>query len=332
MLIFFSSYHASVDSLRSNFRLETAMLLGYRSNDAVITICQNNTAKSIEIRDINKVAEDILGVGNAELAGQKLTRILPPRIAELLAEYVEFSDDINDVGSVLGKVQSFAIIGRDGRENGLRLKVVRAESSGSQIVFKLVLQDKMGLRKNEALRTAIQDNLKGHEVIDPETGLPDRASLGKDIELMGYYNSKSDLRTCFSILQIDHYDELFSQYGRPVCQSIIKHVAFICRQNLRPDDVVGSVNYKRLGVLLLDTTPESARMVFNRLRWQIAANPFLLPDKTTIGLSVSISFTRISGRVDDKQIIDECDQALDHMQANTANALIEIGENEKRKT
>ncbi len=302
------------------------MLLGYRSNDAVITICQNNAQKSIEIRDVNRMAEDMLGAGNAELVGQALSRILPPRIAELLTEYVEYGGEINDVGAVLGKVQSFAIIGRDGKENGFRLKVVRAESTGNQIIFKLVLQDKMGLRKNEALRTAIQENLKGHEVVDAETGLPDRASLGKDIELMGYYNSKSDLRTCFSILQIDHYDDLFSQYGRPVCQSIIKHVAFICRQNLRPDDVVGSVNYKRLGVLLLDTTPESARMVFNRLRWQIAANPYTMPERTTIGLSVSISFTRITGRVDDKQIIDECDRALDQMSANTANALIEIAD------
>jgi hypothetical protein len=33
------------------------MILGYRSNDAVITICQNNSAKSIEIVDVNKAAE-----------------------------------------------------------------------------------------------------------------------------------------------------------------------------------------------------------------------------------------------------------------------------------
>lgn len=307
------------------------MLLGYRSNDAVITICQNNTAKSIEISDINKVAEDMLGYGNAELLQQPLTRILPPRIAELLTEYVEYGSDINDVGMVLGKVQSFSIIGKDGKETGYRLKVVRAESTGSNVVFKLVLQDKMGLRKNEDLRRAIQDNFKGHEVLDADTGLPDKYSLGKDIELMGYYNSKSDLRTCFSIMQIDHYDELFSQYGRPVCQAIIKHVAFVCRQNLRPDDVVGSINYKRLGVLLLDTTPESARMVFNRLRWQIAANPFTLPDRTTVGLSISIGFSRITGRVNDKTIMENCDGALDEMGASAANALIEIDEGDKRK-
>ncbi|MFW0776691.1 MAG: diguanylate cyclase [Rickettsiales bacterium] len=307
------------------------MMLGYRSNDAVITICQNNEAKSIEINDINDVAEEMLGYGNAELVHQPLTQILPPRIGELMKEYVEFGDDINDVGAVLSKVQSFAIIGKDNKETAYRLKVVRAESTDTSMIFKLVLQDKMGLRKNEALRTAIQDNFKGHEVIDPDTGLPDRYSLGKDIELMGYYNSKSDLRTCFSILQIDHYDDLFSQYGRQVCQGIIKHVAFIARQNLRPDDVVGSMNYRRLGVLLLDTTPESARMVFNRLRWQIAANPYSLPDGGTVGLSISISFSRVTGRVNDKELMESCDSALDEMEADTANAMIEISEAEKRK-
>lgn len=306
------------------------MLLGYRSNDAVITICQNNQAKSIEITDVNKVAEDLLGYGHADLTGQPLADILPPRIAELLKEYVEFHQDGSDVGMVLTKVQSFSIVGKDGKETGYRHKIVRAEASGGQIIFKLVLQDRLGLRKNEQLRKVIQENFKGHEVLDQDTGLPDRYSLGKDVELMGYYNTKSELRTCFCVMQLDHADDLFAQYGKGVGSAIIQHVAAICKQNLRPDDVVGIINYKRLGVLLLDTTPESARMVFNRLRWQIAANPFLLPDRTTVGLSVSISFARVGGRIADKKLIDSCDNALDDAGA-VVNALIEVDEGDKRR-
>jgi diguanylate cyclase (GGDEF)-like protein/PAS domain S-box-containing protein len=308
------------------------MILGYRSNDAVITICQNNAAKSIEIVDINKAAEEMLGYKNSELAKKSLLDVLPPRIAEMLNVYVEFEGDANDVGQVLSKVQSFSIIGHDGKETGYRLKVVRAESNGQNDFFKLVLQDKLGLRKNEVLRKAIQDNFKGHEVIDEDSGLPDRNSLSKDIELMGYYSNKSDLRSCFAVMQLDHYDELFSQYGRDTCHAIIKHVAQVSRQGLRPDDILGNVNYKRIGVLLLDTTPESVRMVFNRLRWQIAANPFILPDKTSIGLSVSISFRRIGGRVGDKNILEDCDEALDAMGPGVVNALIEVEESTKRQS
>jgi len=308
------------------------MMLGYRSNDAVITICQNNTTKSIEITELNKAAEELLGYTSAELLKKPLHRILPPRIGTLLEEYVEFKNDASDVGEVLAKVQSFSIVGRDDKETGFRLKVVRTDSTGSNIMFRLVLQDRLGLRKNEALRQAIQDNFKGHEVLDPETGLPDRNSLLKDIELVGYYNSKSDMRTCFAILQLDHYDELFSQYGKPACQAMIKHIAAIARQNLRPDDVVGTINHKRLGVLLLDTTPETARMVSNRLRWQIAANPFELAEKGSVGLSVSIAFSRVSGRITDKKLLDDCNEALDRLGKTAANALVEVDEGDKRKT
>jgi diguanylate cyclase (GGDEF)-like protein len=279
---------------------------------------------------VNKIAEDMLGYKNSDLSGRGLASILPPRIAEMMGEYVEYAADANDVGEVLAKVQSFAIIDKNGKETGFRLKVVRSESSGDSINFKLVLQDRMGLRKNEALRQAIQENFKGHEVLDPTTNLPDKYSLGKDIELMGYYNSKSDLRTCFAILQIDHFDDYFSQYGHHICVAIVRHIAMVCRQNLRPDDVVGTVAAKRLGVLLLDTTPESARMVFNRLRWQIAANPFDLPNKTTLGLSVSITFARIGGVIADRNLIDDCAAALDGMGADIANALVEIDEADKR--
>lgn len=308
------------------------MMLGHRSNDAVITICQNNVAKSIEITDINKHGEDLLGYSAKELKGKPLLKILPSRIAEMLKEYVEYESDANDVGHVLSKVQSFSTISQDGKENGYRLKVVRTDSNGSSISFNLVLQDKTGLRKNEALRKAIQDNFRGHEVLDPDTGLPDRYSLGKDIELMGYYNNKGDLRSCFAIMQLDHYDELLTQYGRTICHNIVKHIATLSKNTLRPDDVVGVISYKRLGILLLDTSVESARMAVNRLRWQIAANPYMMPDKTSIGLSVSISFSRIGGRVSDKSVLEYCENTLETLGASAINVLTEVDDMERYKS
>lgn len=308
------------------------MILSHRGDDAVITVCQNNGEKSIEISDINKQAEALIGLTNKKLKGKALSKILPERIGEMLEEYVEFDDGANDVGSVLGRVQTFSVIGGDGKETSYKLKVVRADSKDDLIIFKLVLHDKTGIKKNEAVRKVIQDNFKGHESLDVETGLPDKASLNKDIELMGYYNNKGDVKSSFSVIQIDHYDELFAQYGRTVCHSIIKHAAQICRQSLRPDDVVGSVSNKRIGVLLMDTTSEAARMTFNRLRWQIAANPFTLPDKSNVGLSVSIAFSRVGGRMGDKTVMDNCIDALDEMGTSAVNILNDVEDSNKRRT
>ncbi|MBY0407327.1 MAG: PAS domain-containing protein, partial [Rickettsiales bacterium] len=146
------------------------MMPGHRSNDAVVTICQNNSAKSIKITAMNKPGEELLGYAEPELSGKDLADILPPRIATLLSEYVEFEADANDVGQVLSKVQSFATMGKNGKETGWRLKIVRSDSTADSIFFELILQDKTGLRKNEALRAAIRENFKGHEVLDADIG------------------------------------------------------------------------------------------------------------------------------------------------------------------
>ena len=297
---------------------------GYRTNDAVVTICQNNKEKSIKIQQVNKFAEELIGYGAGELESKPLTNILPPRIAEMLNEYVEFEEGANDVGEVLGKVQSFSILGRTGKETGYKLKVVRAESKNELLAFELVLHDKSGLTKSENVRKAIIESFKGHEALDPDIEIPDRYSLGKDIDLITPYNNRAEVRSCFAILQLDHAEELFGQYGRTKFNAIRKHVAHVCRNNLRPDDVVGTISNKRTGVLLMDTAAEAERVVFNRLRWQIAANPFILPDKASVGLSVSVSYASLGGDNSHKNLIEACEAVLEKMGAAAVNALIEV--------
>src|SRR5579883_1997805 len=158
------------------------MFQSHRSNDAVITICQDNDRKSIEIRGLNKPAEDVLGYPAGEVSGQPLIRFLPARIQTLLSEYVEYENDGNDVGNVLSKVQSFCILNQQGREVAFRLKVLRSEALDKNACFRLILQDRIGVRKEEAFRAILRENFKGHEVLDPNTNLPDRNSLVKDLE------------------------------------------------------------------------------------------------------------------------------------------------------
>ena len=104
------------------------MFLSHRSNDAVITICQDNAKRAIDVREINPPAEQALGYKADGISGQPLSRFLPPRIQQLLTEYVEYDAEGNDVGVVLAKVQSFCILNSKGREVAFRLKVLRSES------------------------------------------------------------------------------------------------------------------------------------------------------------------------------------------------------------
>lgn len=299
------------------------MLTDYRSNDAVLTICQNNKAETVTITEINGMAEELTGFMSAHLVGKPLSNILPERIAELLTEYIDFENDTSDVGTVLSKVQSFSIIGKNGKEKAYKIKIVRVPSSGDNLLFLLVLQDSLGARKNEAIRKVIRENFKGHEALDSQTGLPDKSSLIKDIAVMKRYSTTNDILSCLAVLQIDNYDKIFAQYGNIIAIDVLKYVAFITNHSMRPDDVVASVGDGRIAILLVDMAKDSERLVLNRLRWQIASNPYIGKTKDSIGLSVSISFCDIVGNIGDKEIVEKCEQALDGLSAGAHNVLVE---------
>lgn len=301
------------------------MFLGYRSNDPVLTICQDNQSKRVEILDINHAVEELLGFSSADMAGKSLSEFLPTRIATLLHEYVEFEDDGNDVGNVLSKVQSFCLHDHKGREVLFRLKVLRSESLDRNAYFKLILQSSQGNRRNEAFRAILRENFKGHEVIDPHTGLPDRNSLNKGIELVLFYVHKNELKASFALLELDGAKAIAEKYGSDVPHAIRRHIANIAKQNLRTDDTVGSLPQDRLGLILLDTNTESARMVLNRLRWLIAAHPYVLPDNVMLPVTVSIGFAQLGSRTADKNIISEAEVFIDRLHGqNNGNALQEI--------
>lgn len=289
------------------------MSIDYRNNDAIITICQNNKAGVVTISEINDAAVDLTGFRAPELLNQPLSSILPKRISELLAEYIDFENDTNDVGAVLSKVQGFSIVGKNGKEKAYRIKILRVESSDNLSFFSMVLQDALIERKNDAARKVIRDNFRGHEALDRQTELPNRASIIKDIELAKHHSHSNNMLSCFAILQIDEYSKLVAEKGNTVGNSLLKYVASLAGRSLRPDDVVGIVGDGRIGVLLMDITHGSERLILNRLRWQVAANPFIDEAKHSIGVSVSIAFYAISGGKSTEKTVEQCESALDRL-------------------
>ncbi|MDX2072765.1 MAG: diguanylate cyclase [Alphaproteobacteria bacterium] len=298
-------------------------MLGYRSNDAVITVCQNNQAKSIEIIDLNEAAATSLGYAKTELAGRSFSSIIPMRLSTLLIEYVEYEDDAHDAGTVLSRMQSFSLVTKEKKEKRFHLKVVRGESTKDRISFQLVLQDAIDARKDNALYDLIQTNFKGHEILHPLLQIPNLASLEKDIDLTIYYHHKAQLRASLVLLQPDHLASLEHQYGETQRTDMLKHIVQVCRSNLRPGDVVATASDTQLGILLLDAVSDSTRMVANRLRWQIAAHPFALSDTSPLNLSASIAYANIDGALPAKELVAACKQSLAGLSPDETNQLME---------
>lgn len=300
------------------------MSLAHRSRDAVIDVYQDNDKKNIIIHNLNAAAEHVLGYNAGEIQGQSLGFILPERIFKLLNEYVEYEIGGNDVGAVLSKVPSFCIVNKHRQEISLRLKTSRNTPIDGHDQFTLVLQTAQNTRRDEAFRGLLKENFKGHEILDVATGLPDRASMNKDIEFVLFYVNKKELAASAAVIELDDYDVLRRQLGETGIAEIFRHMARLCKQNLRGDDTVGYLAPKRLGLILFDTTSDSVRMVLNRLRWLIAANPYNRNSDTPLTVSVSVSFRPLGSDVRDREAFEHMEMIMDSGDI-APNSVQEIG-------
>ena len=288
------------------------MLLSHRDTDAVIAVYQDNDQEQITIHDLNPTAESMLGYQKDELKGQSLSTLLPERIDSLLKEYVEYDTYGNDVGNVLNKVSSFCVLNKAKEEISLRVKVQRSTPIDGFDQFNLILQVVQSNRRSEAFRELLKENFKGHEVLDEETGLPNRASLEKDIELVMFYVNKKELNASIAVVDLDDLDKHQKRYDEAGVSAILKHIALLCRQNLRGDDTVGLVGPGRIGLILFDATNEAAKMVLNRLRWLVAANGCIMADEELASLSVRVAYMALQpDSTDTQNVIHDLETSLD---------------------
>jgi len=115
----------------------------------------------------------------------------------------------------------------------------------------------------------------------------------------------------FLLFDVDHFKKINDTHGHLVGDDILRGVAQICKENLRPDDLLGRFGGEEFVVLLPDTKLNHARDIAERLRTRVENTPI----ETDIGLiriTISISMTMMekpyTGNID--QLLFRADQAM----------------------
>ncbi|MEJ0010127.1 MAG: DEAD/DEAH box helicase [Alphaproteobacteria bacterium] len=70
----------------------------------------------------------------------------------------------------------------------------------------------------------------------------------------------------------------------------MQHVANCCRSTFRAEDLISALSDRALGLLLFDISRESARMVLNRLRWNVRNHVLSFGGKSDFSVTISIAF------------------------------------------
>ncbi len=175
--------------------------------------------------------------------------------------------------------------------------------------------------EQEALgfRTHLEEQ-RQKALIDPLTGLPNRAAWGErlELEMARWKEEKNSLLVC--ILDLDHFKRINDGYGHLAGDKVLKIVANVLSKRLRADDFMARFGGEEFVMLLPATPPATGLTLLDELRAAVESCPFHFKgERVTITVSIGLTAFRPSEKSD--TAIKRADQALYKAKENGRNRI-----------
>lgn len=295
-----------------------------RKGDGYLIVVQDNAGRQLTIDTMNDRAAEQLGYAPEELKGRKLEVVLGQRTALVIDEDLEYVDDAPDMGDVLARQRELRLRTRSGEEIGVPTTIHRVMAEDKNARFQLIIPNEREGRAKEQLNEFLKNSLAGHTQIDPATGLPNRGTAAAYLRSISHYMAESETEAAFAVLRLDRFEKSVARYGAAATNQLLQHVANCCRSTFRSEDVICALGGPMLGLLLVDISRESVRLVLNRLRWNIRTHTIEFGGKADFSTTVSIAFDMLD-RDNSEQLLSKGEQAMGQLETDARNTLIELG-------
>lgn len=283
-------------------------------SSGVIRIAQDNDQKHVRIVALSETLVWLLGFDQEVLSDQEFRTIITKQVSADIDEYVDYSDKGRDVGDVLSKCNHMALLTANGEVVPIEIKVHNSGVENGAFIFDIMvrtaaLDDNRGKEQTLAHSMA----LRGDEVLDEHTGVPNRASFVKDLELLLHIMQRDNAsKACMVTLRLCNYHGVMREHDQKAADRLLKLVAYCCRDNLRSDDVVARVADDALSMLMLDTDIHSAPIVINRLRMALNALRVMTDGDIALNPQITYAVTGIQPDDTSEGLSELMDQSLDY--------------------
>jgi GGDEF domain-containing protein len=293
-----------------------------RKNDGTLLIRQNNEIQTLTIIEANEAALQFFGQSADALENQPISMILAPRTLEYITEEVDFAADGPDLYEALKKMREVRLRLANGHEINAPFRLERLESRDGHAWFELVIPSERDLRVRETVRDLLREQMAGHAVLDKETGLPTAAAAEHYFSLLKNYLPANDMQGVIALIRLDRYEKSLSRYGRSGVITLLGHTASCCKSTFRAEDTVCQIDDHTLALFLVGITQDAARVVLNRLRWNIRSHRIAFGGKEDFSVTVSIAFAEINNT--DAGFMHRAKQGLERLPEDERNQLLDI--------
>ena len=158
-------------------------------------------------------------------------------------------------------------------------------------------------------RERLQSELERLQVVDTVTDAPNRRGFFNTLAPWMALARRPGLPTALVVLDLDGFKRVNDGYGHLAGDVVLRHVAALCKRQLRDSDQLARLVGGEFAVLLPRTGLEEAAIVAERMRGAIAATP-VKTERAMISMTASFGVTTI--RADDSNVtlLQRADEAM----------------------
>ena len=125
-----------------------------------------------------------------------------------------------------------------------------------------------------------------------------------------------------AIIDVDHFKQVNDRHGHPVGDFVLRALAQRCRRVIRRDDILGRLGGEEFAAAFIETDMREALSTAERLREEVAAEPFDLGHaKLSVTVSIGLA-TRQAHETDTSELLWFADRALYAAKAAGRNRVV----------
>lgn len=309
---------AAIRDLSERYKARDALRESEKKFRAVATGAQDAIIMTDGHRKItfwNKAAERIFQYSENEVMGKD-----PHEFIAALSFSKKFKEvyprfQQSGKGDVIGRTIEFAALKKGGKEFPIEMSLSAIQIEGQWCAI-AVIRDITERKKMEAelRRLATTDALTG---VSNRRGFMEKAE--HELRRVQRYGNPFTM----IMVDIDHFKSINDNYGHQVGDLVLQKMALAIKSALRKSDIFGRIGGEEFSIVLMETEPDTAISISERIRSRIEALS-IHTGKETVHITISIGLTFFREGDDISTVSKRSDEALYAAKENGRNCVVSL--------
>lgn len=179
----------------------------------------------------------------------------------------------------------------------------------------------------DALKKALDESreevfrLRRKASTDELTGLVNFTSLMEELERQIQTAGKRNHPLCVMMADLDFFKRVNDSHGHLVGDTVLRHAAERIRAAVRDFDTVGRFGGEEFTVILANTDIDMARIIAERIREDVAAEPFHVHG-LNIGITISVGGAMLRKDETKESLLERADAAMYEAKQSGRNRVV----------